>query len=218
MERKVFTDADVRTKGGDDLTCEAFISTEHRDRSGDILESAGMKIFGRVVVLLSHGQGSMGMEPVAKPLWIKSAQMDDGTWGIRAKIQFFPDEVGKRLWKKITEGVLVNWSIGWVPLDWEYRTERDGSQTRVVHEWELLEFSPVGVPMNPYAQTIYGGDKSQAIWFKILAPGSPVESGYKEISAKGEMPKTVHIPDELIQRVVKETIRKEINRIKGRVE
>ena len=163
METKVFQD--VQVKGLEDFQVEALISTERRDRGGDILLADGMKITGRPVVLMFHGQGSMGQEPIAKTIFIKKT--DKPKKGIMARIQFFADDVGKRLWRKVVEGFLVNWSIGWIPLKWEYRTEPDGTQTRVVSEWELLELSPVAVGMNPEAQTIF----PKSVWFKFVGEG-----------------------------------------------
>jgi len=199
MERKVFSD--VETKGLEDLQVEALISTERRDRGGDVLLAGGMKITGRPVVLMAHGTGPMGQEAIAKPIFIKKT--DTPKKGILARIQFFPDDVGKRLWKKIVEGYLVNWSIGWLPLKWDYRTEPGGERTRIVSEWELLELSPVAVPMNPEAQTIF----QKSAWFKWVRPGDAVQKGYRALT----LPKATKLEDLLPPRILQELYEKHVH-------
>jgi hypothetical protein len=226
MERKIFGSNHVTTKGLEDLQAEAFVSTEHRDRGGDVLKAGGMRILGRVVVLLQHGQGAGG-EPIAKPLDIRPGRTSDGTRGIRARMQFFDDADGRRIWKKVVEGYMPSWSIGWRPLKWEHVTERTGEETRVVSEWELLEFSPVSVPMNPFAQTIPDGKGLEQVWFKFLPEGTPVESGYRELSQKGGSrlgellksgePVTVTIPDSLIENTIRRVVRAQLDKARGKV-
>lgn len=140
-------EAEVKAGDRSDLTIEHFISTEREDRGHDIMRADGMKIVGKPVVLFAHGRGPMGTEPIAKPVWLKKSEFK-GKKGIMAKTQFYPDELGKRLHDKAMNGYMPNWSIG-------YRVLKDsfieGGITREVLEWELLEYSPVGVPMNPDA-------------------------------------------------------------------
>jgi len=198
MERKVFSD--VETKGMDDFQVEALISTERRDRGGDILLADGMKITGTPVVLMAHGTGPMGQEPIAKPIFIKKT--DTPKKGILARIQFFPDDVGKRLWKKIVEGYLVNWSIGWLPLKWDYRTEPGGERTRIVSEWELLELSPVAVGMNPEAQTVF----AKSAWFKWVRPGEALQKGYGPLT----LPKATKLQDLLPPCILQELYEKHV--------
>lgn len=143
--------AEVKAYNEKDLTIEHFISTETEDRYGDIVRAEGMKIRGKPVVLLGHGYGSMGTEPIAKPLWIKHGKHKNKK-GILAKTQYFDDEqgIGRRLWGKASQGYMPNWSIGFIPLDSKER--KNGG--RDIQSWELLEYSQVGVPANPDAQSI----------------------------------------------------------------
>jgi len=165
MERTMLQ-SEVKEFDGRDLTVVHFISTERRDRGNDVLYADGMTMQGKPVVLFQHGQGSPGSEPIAKPLWIKKGEFN-GKSGIKAKTQFYPDDLGKRLWKKTTEGYMPNWSVGWRPIRQESKTERDGTLVRHVYEWELLEYSIVAVPMQADAQTM--GDKVVGqLNFKIL--------------------------------------------------
>lgn len=208
------------------LQIDAIISTETRDRQGDILLVDGMREpAGRVVVLMSHGMGPTGMEPVAKVLNLDKVRLN-GKKGIRARIQFFPDSTGVRLYEKVRDSYMPNFSIGWIPYHWEHRTESDGSMTRVVTDWEILELSPVAVSANPEAQYIPGSAKS---WFKFLAAGETAP-GYKEISMGGRMnlglatrqagrsgKMVLEIPDELIHRIARKVVHQELEKLRGRV-
>jgi hypothetical protein len=161
--------AEVKESSEADLTVVHFISTETPDRGEDIMRANGMTIEGRVVVLHSHGFGPMGSEPIAKPLWIQSGKFK-GKKGIQAKTQYFPDEVGKRLWKKAVEGYMPNWSVGYI-ID-EYKEINQG-RGRDILKWRLLEYSQVGVPMNPEASTV---EKQQGnICFKVISPGVEIK-------------------------------------------
>lgn len=183
MEHKTFQ-AEVKEADGNDLTITHWISSEKRDRGGDILyagpnrKGRGMVVDGAPVVLFMHGMGSSGMEPIAKPLWIQSAQRGDYN-GIMAKTKFYEDELGRRLWKKCKEGYLPNFSMGWIPLIHETKDDPAG-ETRHVYEWELLEYSLVGVPAQPDAQTLA---------FKIMGGSGPVKSSSGTFDEAAELKK-----------------------------
>ena len=159
MERKTFG-SEVRSSDDRQLTVRHVISTEHVDRVGDIVRARGMKIRGKPVVLWAHGRDSM-REPIAKPLSIKPGTFE-GEQGIEAETQFFPDDLGRRLFQKVKEGFLHSWSIGFSVL----RESPLAGGGRDIKEWELLEYSLVPVPANPYATT----PKEAALSFKIM-PG-----------------------------------------------
>ncbi len=180
IERKTF-EAEVKEFDEKDLTVVHFISTERKDRGGDIMEADGMRITGRPVVLFSHGFNSrIGNEPIAKPIWIRKGEFK-GRKGIMAKTQFFPDEDGKRLWAKATQGYMPNWSIGYIVLKKEDFRDGEGFGRRI-KEWELLEYSPVGVPMNPDAQVVPSGKDAEDVpWFKFARDGEAVPLEYKSI-------------------------------------
>jgi len=166
-ETKIFSDVEVKEFDEKTLTVEHFISTETRDRGGDIMKADGMLIRGRPVVLLAHGFSGMGQEPVAKPLKIEAGAFK-GKKGILARTQFYPDATGRRLWEKTTKGFMPNWSIGYLVLEKEDFRDEEGPG-RIIKKWELLEYSPVGVSMNPEATTISDGDKpGNQMTFKIF--------------------------------------------------
>src|SRR3990172_10805390 len=76
IEYKTF-EAQVKAFDDENLILEHFISTEHKDRDGDVMRAKGMKVVGKPVVLLLHGRGSMGSEPVGKPLSITVEEFKD---------------------------------------------------------------------------------------------------------------------------------------------
>jgi hypothetical protein len=173
IEHKIFP-VEVKDFSDQDLIVEHFINTEERDRGGDRLLADGMRIKGRVVVLMAHGFSNQGQEPIGKPLRIWP-DTHNGVRGVCARTQFYdgsnlnpPDSTGRRLYEKIKSGFLPNWSIGWIPLLWEDSTDQKGQTGRDVLEWELLEYSPVGVPMNPGAQTFNSSGQS-ALSYKNLS-------------------------------------------------
>jgi len=152
IQYKVF-ESEVKAADDEALVIKHIISSETQDRGGDIMRVAGMRIVGKPVVLMLHGRGPMGSEPVGKPL-----SVGPDTWKgkpvIMAETQFYPDETGRRLYEKAKNGYLPNWSIGY-SVEEAKDILKDGRYNgREVTKWTLLEWSPVGVPMQPDAQTI----------------------------------------------------------------
>ncbi len=213
MEHKLYS-SELKESNKKDLTVIHFISTERPDRGGDILYADGMVMLGRPVVLLQHGSSNIGMEPIAKPVWIKKGIFKDQK-GIEAKTQFFPDELGQKLWEKTTKGYLPNWSVGWRPLRHEYKTDETGKEIRHVYEWELLEYSLVAVPMQPDAQTMTDKAAMTQLAFKIMPPAREIDLGPSYMS-QGKL--SIWIDDNIINKTIRQTVRKELNRLRGRVE
>jgi len=243
MEHKTFS-AEVKQFDDANLIVEHFISTENRDRGGDTMRAAGMRINGKVVVLLAHGFSNLGQEPIAKPLkiWPDSFK---GSPGICARTQFYdgshltpPDNTGRKLYEKSRDGFMPNWSIGYIPLKWEDSKGPHGESFRDVHEWELLEYSPVGVPMNPDCQTAEkcGGLCQKKAWFKVLPetamiftksfdhyrpppkPPTPEEMGKMKVHlGKNQWCTLGELPG-VFERVVTDLIRKEIRHAQGKID
>jgi len=157
-EIKIFPSI-VKQFDDSNLIVEHFISTEKPDRVGDIVRADGMRISGKPVVLFGHGYGPIGNEPIAKPLEVRKGEFN-GNPGLIARTQFYdgshltpPDNTGQRLYEKVKNGFLPNWSIGFIPLKYQ-EIETNGKRGREILEWELLEYSLVAVPANPDAQTL----------------------------------------------------------------
>lgn len=150
MTRKFFA-AVVKAFDDKTLTIEHFISTEIQDRSGDIVRAEGMQLDGVPSVLKQHGMDpDMGAEPIAKCIELRVGKLADGTKGIIAKTQYYPDEVGRRLYEKAKGGYMPYWSIG---FDIEAAQPISGGG-RDIRKWWLYEYSQVGVPDNVTAETI----------------------------------------------------------------
>lgn len=146
-------DYEIKAKKEDELTVQHFITTEKRDRLGDRMHADGMIVEGIPVVLLAHGKGFMGTEPVAKNIWLRPG-MYKRHKGIEAYTQFFDDEqgVGKRLWQKTVEKYMPNWSLGYGIV----KAKPFDDKGLDIKKWKLFEYSIVGVSMNPDTNTIKG--------------------------------------------------------------
>jgi hypothetical protein len=148
-----------KVKSWDDkaLTIEHFISTETQDDGGDIMLADGMKVRGKPVVLFQHGlDPKFGNEPIAKVLDVRVG-LHDGKKGLIAKTQYYdgrhltpPDSTGVRLYEKARDDIMPNWSIGYDSK----KSEPTKNGGRIVSEWELHEYSQVGVGMNSEACVI----------------------------------------------------------------
>jgi hypothetical protein len=218
MEFKTI-DFEVKSSDSENLVIEHIISSQRRDRGNDVLyagpNSRGKGMVtdgGKIVVLHSHGMNPViGSEPVAKCLGLEITNFK-GFPAILAKTQFFPDETGKRLFQKMTQGFAPSASVGWQPLISEHKTEDNGEQVRHCYEWLCLEYSVgLGVPMQPDA--IFPGEgpkQEEGVLFKMLGQGQE----------KAEKPTftVINIPDDFVQRVIKETVQEQIAKITGKVE
>jgi HK97 family phage prohead protease len=160
IERKSFF-GEIKNVDDDRMIIEAFVSTERPDRMGDIMRADGMQIDGRPTVLFAHGMGPPGQEPIGRPLSISKDEYQ-GYKGIKARIEFYPDEIGKRLYDKVKKGFIHGFSVGFIPNKW--KPLRDG---RDITDWTLLEMSLVGVPANPDATAIESGS-FEGFQFKML--------------------------------------------------
>jgi HK97 family phage prohead protease len=134
----------------------ATISTKARDRHGDVIDPAGVRLdrFRKnPVVLYAHDYQGL---PVAKSLWERVRAVDApgrGAGGVElvAKPQFHCNtELSREVWALVEKGVLSAWSIGFIPERWKPGPEGKGF---VVEAWDLLEYSCVPVPANFQALT-----------------------------------------------------------------
>jgi hypothetical protein len=144
--------SEVLKSNDENLILEHFISTESQDDSGDIVRAAGMVIRGKPVVLKQHGMdAAQGQEPIAKPLSFHIGEHPiSKAKGIIAETQYFPDEVGKRLYQKAKDGFMPNFSIGYQVI----KSNPTANGGREVTEWSLHEYSQVAVGMNPEATAL----------------------------------------------------------------
>lgn len=167
---KKYFDSVVKDHNERDLTVTHLISTEKRDRQGDIVRSRGMCIYGRPVVLVAHGHHG---EPWAKPIWVKPGE-HKGQKGILAKTQFYPDETGRRLWHKTKENYMPSWSIGFRSIKDRPIDPANPSAGTEYLEFELLEYSMVAVPANPDAITIEDEKVMMPLVIKMIRLGDKI--------------------------------------------
>lgn len=165
----------------DDRTVTHLITTNDRDRYGDIIEPKGAELemfIKNNVVLSGHSYGEL---PIATNVWLKIVKN-----GILAKTRFHnKTQMAIDTFELVKEGVLKAWSIGFIPKVWE-TFEEEGIRGYLYKIWELLEYSLVSVPANPYALNL-AYDKGMLIdplWEKIIERCGVPENQGSLIDAK----------------------------------
>lgn len=233
MEYKNFEN-EIKQADDENLTISHFVSTEEIDRGGDVMRADGMRIEGKPVVLLQHGKTGIGAEPIGKPLEIR-VDTFRGKKGVVAKTQFFNDDLGRRLYEKVRDGFMPNFSIGYM-VDESKEVLKDGRfHYKDVTRWRLLEYSVVGVPMCAGATTFkdVGG-----LFFKILPDGEacgcaePCKGDVKCAGHSTKRPPRLRfqlvdsrppkadpkVISAIAQEVIREHVRKEVRRLEGKVD
>jgi HK97 family phage prohead protease len=173
MERKSYP-CELKSVDEEKLLVTAVISTERKDRQQDIMRSAGMRTDSdKIPVLFSHGMGAPGMDPIGKinKLWVDSWK---GYPCVCAAVQLFPDDLGRRLYKKMVEGYLNSWSIGYTVQDYD-RLSDGGRDCKI---WTLYECSAVSVPANADTTTLIESGKFTGFQCKFLSPSATPRTGH----------------------------------------
>jgi len=131
---------------------EAMVSTESVDRDGDILLAEGADLtnyYKNPVILFGHNYYDPGAV-VAKAIEVS---LIPGK-GVKKVFQFIERGINAKadlvrdLWDK---GFLNAMSVGFIPVEWEKRTDETGEplqRGRVYKKWEMLESSIVTIPAN----------------------------------------------------------------------
>lgn len=138
-----FVDFITRAKSADDKdygTFKVIISTEDVDRQGESVLLSGWDLsFYKLnpVVLWAHDYSQM-------PIGVcTSIDIADGK--LVAEGKFAPTDFAQDVRKLYDLGMLRTTSVGFIPKEWH------ASEGGVITRAELLEFSFVPVPANPYA-------------------------------------------------------------------
>lgn len=125
------------------------ISTNTRDRHGDILEPGGARIASFLknpVVLWAHDYRAL-------PIGRVTALTREGN-ALKAEILFAGTPFAQEACRLYSEKFLNAWSVGFLPLEWEVIEDAEGRFAGYhVRSWELVELSAVPVPANPDALT-----------------------------------------------------------------
>lgn len=137
------------------MSASAIISRPNEDRSEDVVHPLGGKFANHQanpVVFFDHGFSGFSA-PVAK------SEDPDGKYtvkanksGVEATSYFCPSSMeSSQIFELVTFGIIRATSINLLPLVAKVRTEgREGYRPGLdVTEWELLEWSWVGIPDNP---------------------------------------------------------------------
>lgn len=139
---------------GAENTFKFIITTNKVDRYGDIVEPSGMDATNYLqnpVVLFNH-MASSDMLPIGQSLSLETTS--DGT-GIVSTAKFHTDtELARNVIALLNGGYLRATSIGFRPTEWLDMPPENGDTwncPRRYTKWNLLEYSVVNIPANPYA-------------------------------------------------------------------
>lgn len=193
----------------------AIISTDNIDRDGEVVSPKGMKkkaYAGNPIVLVNHDAQSL---PVAKALWVKSEDNRIiAKYVVSDKTQLARDVFGL-----LQDGTLSAHSIGFIsnpdkrsaPSATELKKYPYWSGAKAVHrDWELFEFSIVGIPANPEALALaVSKGHCSAETLKLLFPDK--EGTEEEQSEQAKQEVTAFVPSENdIKRAFFETLLKRL--------
>lgn len=138
----------VEDKNEEEGSFVVVVSTEDKDRDGEILRANGFGLKNyrdNPVVLWAHNYGA---PPIGKSLWIKPVGDK-----LKAKIKFAPTDFAQDIKRLYEEKFLNAWSVGFIPEKWKDGDDVDEGIRREYTKQELLEFSGVPVPCNAFALT-----------------------------------------------------------------
>ena len=167
-----------------------IITTNNVDRYGDIVEPSGMDatlFLKNPVFLFNHISGS-DLMPIGKCLKLDTA--DNGVIG--ETIIHGKTELSKDALVMVQEGYLKAVSIGFMPTEWENLPAEKGSwcEPRKYTKWQLLEYSLVNIPANPYAliTNSFISDVRKCMESGILAADSAMVKHVSNLLASGVSP------------------------------
>ena len=130
----------------------ACISTSAVDRDGDVVLPEGLlrKNYAGLTVFYNHDTAL----PLGAAQWVKkSGDRVLAKYRCTDKTQF-----GRDMFALAQDGILNSYSVGFLPGEFSNPTPEEIARRpemkkarRVYRQWELLEFSLVGIPANPEA-------------------------------------------------------------------
>lgn len=146
MSNKLFTVARRSDKAIDNRTVEFVLSTASEDRGGDTIAQDGWRLENykkNPVILWGHDQR---IPPIGRG---HNVRVSKGI--LKADIEFATAEqhpFAETVYQLVRGGFVNAGSVGFIPLKWNWNEETRGID---FFEQELIEYSVVGVPMNPEA-------------------------------------------------------------------
>lgn len=160
MQKKVTScDYQVREVDRKERTAVFAINTDHLDRDKEVLLPGGadLKNYNKnPVVMYGHDYSSL---PIGRALWTKKVK-EEGRDVLLSKPRFAPTQFATDVFNLVSEGFLNTASVGFMPEPFTGRTPTEDEikkrpdwkdAKRVYDKWDLLEWSIVPVPSNPYA-------------------------------------------------------------------
>jgi len=128
-----------------------IITTNNVDRYGDVVEPSGMDatLFNENPVFLFNHISHSELMPIGKCLGLTPTE----TGVIGETIIHGKTDLSKDALVMVQEGYLRAVSIGFMPTEWENMPTEKNSwcEPRRYTKWQLLEYSLVNIPANPYA-------------------------------------------------------------------
>jgi len=172
--RKVFT-VDKVEAVDEERAIVARVSTNDRDRDGEVVEPKGIDLSGYTknpCLLWAH---RYDMPAIGKALWAKT---DDK--GLICKFQFAPTQFADEIYQLYKGGYQRAFSIGFIPMDFD-------SVEKVHRKVSLLEVSAVPVPanqdalvMDAYAKGIIKSDQLMQDLNLVMTPVSGTDTNVCE--------------------------------------
>lgn len=159
----------------------AIISSDSIDRDGEVVSPKGLKkknFAGNPVVMVNHDYQSL---PIGKALWVKQ----DGNRILAKYYVTDKTELGRDVFGLLQDGVLNAHSIGFIsnhsskPTTQEKNLRPELANAKLIHrDWELMEFSVVGIPANPDATAlaVSKGISNDTLVFLGIIKGSEGET------------------------------------------
>jgi HK97 family phage prohead protease len=167
-----------------------IITTNNVDRYGDIVEPSGMDAttFLENPVFLFNHISSSDLMPIGKCLSLTPSE--NGVIG--ETIIHGKTELSKDALVMVQEGYLKAVSIGFMPTEWESLPSDPKSwcEPRKYTKWQLLEYSLVNIPANPYAliTNSFISDVRKCMESGILAADSAMVKHVSNLLASGVSP------------------------------
>ncbi len=177
--QKIHKSFTFQTKGVDEdaRTVEVIISTEHKDRDGDIILQSGLDFSDSISVQKNHKYDVESTVGDHLKAW-----KDTGEDGVpRTCAKCFISTAEEDLWTKIKENCVKYISVGFIGKDGELR-KIEGKSVWVWTKIEVYEYSFVGVPANAQAvvkmleEGLIDEDQAEALKKEIQDEDESVEA------------------------------------------